>query len=575
MVILSALLVAFIFSWVLQDLTSCGFKQKGMANAHPPNLILENRTRGSRRDYREVLGLRSKSKNSQNMGDSEGIALSVDPAAERELFSDEELNNARDSEESLEFLEDVAEDLSTEQILAMAEEEESRCKDLETRQRRLEEERKAQEEETRRQQQQRAEAIQRLKALRSKRAGLERSFQESASTPKVQAASASRSRPAVRPKDIEHKAPPPRRPVDAIPQERGECSKNLINIEQPVADQYALELLASIKDLQKGQPGQFFNIVTQAMSKSKTRQATDGQSSVLRKAGSLPNVSFDSVVKQELNQLQGQVIGSCVVDTQSDSDKLNIDNVVTGGSGAKSKNKKVKEEGQLTDSDESPERGKKPKSKLKSGILTNPDETGITKVVRYPHTKLDPVHVKDRSFNNLPFHFLVAGELELILDQKLINSQEREARLHFLRIMSYHKQYLDIEDIRAQYVATLQVIEKGDATWTEYKRLADQLHTNLTFRATVKSRERENETVARLEKLVDNKDSKKGTKGEPVSTKTIYCSEYNKGSCAFDTHHEGVFNKRTVKKWHVCRKCLLSAGHPKKFHPESECTQKD
>ena len=75
------------------------------------------------------------------------------------------------------------------------------------------------------------------------------------------------------------------------------------------------------------------------------------------------------------------------------------------------------EEGQLTDSDSSLDRRQgKP---LKSGILTKPDEAGIKKVVQYAHEKLDSVHCKHRVFSDLPFHFLVAGELEIILQENL------------------------------------------------------------------------------------------------------------------------------------------------------------
>ena len=89
--------------------------------------------------------------------------------------------------------------------------------------------------------------------------------------------------------------------------------------------------------------------------------------------------------------------------------------------------------------------------------------------------------------------------------------------------------------------------------------LEAELHSDLTFRATVNARKGEG--------------SKKQGKGEPkegLGTKLIYCSEYNKGTCLFDDHHEGVFNKKTVTEWHVCRKCLMQEGHPRRFHPDFE-----
>ena len=50
--------------------------------------------------------------------------------------------------------------------------------------------------------------------------------------------------------------------------------------------------------------------------------------------------------------------------------------------------------------------------KLQSGKTTKPDEAGIKKQVKFAHEKLNPKHVKDRIFDNLSFHHLVAGSEE-------------------------------------------------------------------------------------------------------------------------------------------------------------------
>ena len=254
--------------------------------------------------------------------------------------------------------------------------------------------------------------------------------------------------------------------------------------------------------------------------------------------------------------------------------------VVTGsadtrGRSARSRRAESPEEGQITDSDTSPEREKRRGKKLISGLLTKPDEAGILQVVQYAHQKLDPTHVKDRTFKQLSFHFFVAGELELLLQENL-GGDERTARLAFLRTLCYHKEYLDEADLKDQYVANLQAIERGEASWGEVARLNAQLHSNLTFRAAIKSRERENATVAKLEKLVSRDGPAKGEKKGPSKEtsapvgKVIYCSEYNRGNCPFQDHHEGVFNKKTVTKWHICRKCLVQEGHPRRSHPEGD-----
>ena len=89
------------------------------------------------------------------------------------------------------------------------------------------------------------------------------------------------------------------------------------------------------------------------------------------------------------------------------------------------------------------------------------------------------------------------------------------------------------------------------------------MHSNLTFRATVKAHKQD-------------PPKRSGNKGEALKDSTgnwtVYCADFNQGVCPFDDHHEGVFNRKSVTKWHVCRKCLAQEGHPRCQHPESECT---
>ena len=95
---------------------------------------------------------------------------------------------------------------------------------------------------------------------------------------------------------------------------------------------------------------------------------------------------------------------------------------------------------------------------LKSGKTTKPDEAGIKRVVQYPHEKLNLVHVRNRVFNELSFHFLVAEELELLL-QEAMGPMEKLARIHLLRTLCYHKEYVEVEDLCKQYNATMKCIE--------------------------------------------------------------------------------------------------------------------
>ena len=206
---------------------------------------------------------------------------------------------------------------------------------------------------------------------------------------------------------------------------------------------------------------------------------------------------------------------------------------------------------------------------LKSGILNKPDECGIKKVVSYAHEKLSQVHVKSRFFSELPFHFLVAGEIELILDDST-KVDEKIARLNILKTLAYHKQYVEVEDLKDQYDVTLKEIEHDAADWADVNKLVNDLHTNLTFRATVRARERDEATVAKLEKLADKKAQSAEFKNKNGELKVFYCSDFNKGSCPFQDHHEGQFNKKPVFKWHICWTCFTKDGKTKRFHREGD-----
>ena len=78
----------------------------------------------------------------------------------------------------------------------------------------------------------------------------------------------------------------------------------------------------------------------------------------------------------------------------------------------------------------------------------------------------------------------MAGELELVLQENM-RRDKWLARLHFLKMLCYHREYVGIEDLRDQYDATMKNIERGISKWSDYRLMEGQMHSNLTFRATV------------------------------------------------------------------------------------------
>ena len=65
------------------------------------------------------------------------------------------------------------------------------------------------------------------------------------------------------------------------------------------------------------------------------------------------------------------------------------------------------------------------KGKLTNGKCTKPDKSDIKRVVKFAHEKLDSRHIKERSFDRLPFNLLVAGEVELIMQPDITEEECR------------------------------------------------------------------------------------------------------------------------------------------------------
>ena len=330
------------------------------------------------------------------------------------------------------------------------------------------------------------------------------------------------------------------------PPEKSKIGGKQIKMSVTTEDKLTAEILAVIKDLRQGNTAPFAQLMSQAMTGSQACnpvvQSNNSVMNTIKKAGSLPNVALYS---GEVGHEAGAV---CALDGDNGNTlnrKVNPVKVLQGGCPTGSVdgigeakfigfdfNREVKPytysgavagcdrpdgdvrlvqktlaNREVLPMEEVPdletENGRKGKP-LKSGILTCPHEAGIRKVVRYAHEKLNRVHVKSRTFADLSFHNLVVGELELVLDE-LTKPDERVARLHFLRTLAYHREYVGVEDIKDQYDANLKEIERGAAHWCDFLKLVDSLHTDLTFRATVKNREWEVAVIEKIERLTESK----------------------------------------------------------------------
>lgn len=212
---------------------------------------------------------------------------------------------------------------------------------------------------------------------------------------------------------------------------------------------------------------------------------------------------------------------------------------------------------------------KKKKGKLVSGRLEKVDEMDIVKSVKYPHSKLSTDFVTVKKFDKLPFHHLVAGELEVI-SRRSCGEEERQARLGILKYLAYHFAYLDTMELREQYDAIMKRVERGELRWNN--NLPRRIHKSLTFRRETIHAERQvtdgntRSGDAKAKKVRQDKSEK--SKKE-VDDEVVYCADYNRGKCEFSTSHMGKWSGREVMKLHICKRCLVEDG-VKRAHTEND-----
>ena len=223
---------------------------------------------------------------------------------------------------------------------------------------------------------------------------------------------------------------------------------------------------------------------------------------------------------------------------------------------------------------------KESKKKLVSGKTTKPDESDIKKQVKYAHEKLDPRHTKDRIFEKLNFPLLVAGELELAL-QDGISNEERKSRTQIARTICYHKKYLTDDDLKTGYDTILKKIEHDETDWSA--DLGEELHRYYDYRANVLLRERtqinnfntnsiKNKNVSTNSVTNKEEEEDPDTKQQALdeTTRIIYCMDFNLGRCSHDKSHVGKWKGKKQMKWHVCRQCLKNGEL--KEHKENDET---
>lgn len=111
--------------------------------------------------------------------------------------------------------------------------------------------------------------------------------------------------------------------------------------------------------------------------------------------------------------------------------------------------------------------GKKKRNRLStktSGIKAKSADT-VKNSQKYPHSQLRYEYVSQNiAFEDLPFNLFVAGELEIILDPQIDNT-EKKGRLCLLKRIMYLNSHFSFQILRSFYAAVLREVELGEKTW--------------------------------------------------------------------------------------------------------------
>ena len=214
---------------------------------------------------------------------------------------------------------------------------------------------------------------------------------------------------------------------------------------------------------------------------------------------------------------------------------------------------------------------KKRKGKLLSGIFAKASSTKIVRSVLHAHAMLDTDEVPsgDVSLAQLPFHLLVAGELEIILSN--ISADEKWSRLQMLKKLAYKLQILKVDMIIESYASFLRKVEKGTYKWGLEDNIRE-LENNLRFRVVTDMTvtgggSREGKVVGR-KKMGEEGKSTVNDGGE--EHRLPYCADFNRGVNLQNRMKDGITD-RTYGKY-ICVGFVGKRRNDRMFTEKVVCT---
>ena len=212
------------------------------------------------------------------------------------------------------------------------------------------------------------------------------------------------------------------------------------------------------------------------------------------------------------------------------------------------------------DADEVPARKKVKGGKKKSGFYARAGTSRIVSNELYAHAALEDKVGGDRDLLSLSFNLFMAGELEIIVDERMPKAEKR-TRLEVLKMLAYKHEHLSREEVLNQYASFMRKVEKDKFKWGSEIHL-QKFEQQLVYTLSVDAHKYEKgRQFKKLDKKFDDKKFEERKK---------YCLDFNRGKCRFKESHKGWLNNRQVWKLHVCKKCLVEQG-TEANHTELDC----
>ena len=184
----------------------------------------------------------------------------------------------------------------------------------------------------------------------------------------------------------------------------------------------------------------------------------------------------------------------------------------------------------------------------------------IIHALTWPHTALTFSYIsKNIDYNKLDFPLLVAGELSIIRNRNISDS-ERWGRMQLLERTAYHSKDYTWGATLSFHEAVLVEIERGVRSWesSDYR----DIETGTLFRHPITS-----QPTARSDYTRPDTTFKKPT------ARRFFCLNYNKGECHHQNAHDGIVGRANQLVEHFCAACFRTE-HIIRLHPEISCTYK-